>query len=188
MEKPTWRRLRSSYVVDSPHMRLRADDVVLPDGTLVPNYYVRESNGYATILALTPDERVIMVRQYRYGSDAIHLELPAGTVGDGEDPDACILRELAEETGFEVLRYQRVAEYYAEPVRSQARARVYVGWEARKTREPQLDATECLEVETVTIPELRAMLEDGRIDAGHCIAAGYLALDFLRRLRAAAGG
>ena len=77
MDKPRWRVRSSSYVVDSPYMRLRADELELPDGTIVSNYYVRESFGFVTILALTTDRQVILVRQYRYGADSIHLELPA---------------------------------------------------------------------------------------------------------------
>jgi hypothetical protein len=42
MEKPLWRRRASTFVVDSPHMRLRVDELELPDGTIVPDYYVRE--------------------------------------------------------------------------------------------------------------------------------------------------
>ena len=65
MEKPLWRVRRSSYVVDSPYMRLRADELELPDGTIVPDYYVRESLGFVTILALTADRQV-----YSFGSIA----------------------------------------------------------------------------------------------------------------------
>ena len=72
MEKPIWRRRASSYVVDSPFMRLRADEVELPNGTIVHDYYVRESRGFVTVLPLTGDDRVVLVRQYRYGTDAIH--------------------------------------------------------------------------------------------------------------------
>lgn len=182
MKKPGWRLRQSSYLVDSPYMRLRVDEVELPDGTIVPNYYVRESRGFVTILALTTDDRVILVRQYRYGSDSIHLELPAGMLLDDEAPSDCAVRELAEETGYEVDRCELVAEYFPEAVRSAAHAYVYIGRGARKTRIPQLDPTEHLEVELATVPALRAMLKDGRIDAGASIAAGYRALDELGRL------
>lgn len=182
MEKPIWRVRSSSYVVDSPYMRLRVDEVVLPDGSIVPNYYVRESSGFVTVLALTRDERVVLVRQYRYGSDSIHLELPAGMLLTGEDPRACALRELAEETGYEVQRCDLVTEYFPEAVRSPARAYVYAAFGAVKTRELQLDATEHLEVELATLPSFRSMLRDGTIDAGGSIAAGYRVLDYLEKL------
>jgi ADP-ribose pyrophosphatase len=162
MEKPLWRRRASRYVVDSPYMRLRADEVELPDGTIVRDYYVRESRGFVTIFALTGDERVILVRQYRYGTDAIHMELPAGMLLDDETPRDCALRELAEETGYRVERY--------------------VGLGARNVVTPKLDPTEYLEVELASVDSFRTMLRDGTIDAGASIAAGYRALDYLRRL------
>jgi ADP-ribose pyrophosphatase len=179
MEKPRWRVRASSYVVDSPYMRLRADELELPDGTIVPNYYVRESLGFVAILALTPQRQVILVRQYRYGSDSIHLEVPAGMLHEGEAPQECALRELAEETGYEPAGCELAATYLPEPVRSTARAYVYVGLDARLTREPKLDATEHLVVELASLPHFRAMLADGTIDAGASIAAGYRALEHL---------
>jgi ADP-ribose pyrophosphatase len=182
VEKPVWRVRSSSYVVDSPYMRLRVDEVVLPDGSVVPNYYVRESPGFVTVLALTRDENVVLVRQYRYGSDSIHLELPAGMLHDGEDPRECALRELAEETGYDVERCDLVAQYLPEPVRSAARAYVFVAFGAVKARELQLDATEHLEVELAPISRFRAMLRDGTIDASATIAAGYRVLDYLGSL------
>jgi ADP-ribose pyrophosphatase len=182
MEKPQWRVRRSTYAVNSPYMRLRSDELELPNGTIVENYYVRESRGFVIVLALTPDEQAILVRQYRYGTDAIHLELPAGMLLDEEAPEDCARRELAEETGYEAASIEPIAEFLPEPVRSTARAYVYIGRRARKTREPQLDPTEHLEVELVPLPRLRAMLADGTIDAGGSIAAGYRALDYLERL------
>jgi ADP-ribose pyrophosphatase len=182
MEKPIWRRRASSYVVDSPYMRLRADEVELPDGTIVRDYYVRESRGFVTVFPLTEDERVVLVRQYRYGADAIHLELPAGMLLDDEVPLDCALRELAEETGYRVDRCDLVGEYFPEPVRSPARAYVYVALGARPAVTPRLDPTEHLEVELASLASFRAMLRDGTIDAGASIAAGYRALDYLRRL------
>ena len=179
MQKPQWRLRASRYVVDSPYMRLRMDEVELPDGTIVPNYYVRESRGFVVVLPLTADGRVVLVRQYRYGADSIHLELPAGMLLDGEEPRACALRELSEETGYDVERCELAAQYYPEPVRSPARAYVYIASGARKVREPVPDATEQLEVELASLDDFRAMLVDGRIDTGATIAAGFLALEKL---------
>lgn len=182
MEKPTWRLRASRYVVDSPHMRLRMDEVELPNGTIVPGYYVRESRGFVAIVALTPDGRVVLVRQYRYGSDSIHLEVPAGMLLDDEDPAACARRELAEETGYEIQACELIAEYFSEPVRSNARAYIYIGRDARRVREPQPDPTEHIEVELASLTAFRAMLADGRIDTGAAVAAGYLALERLGKL------
>jgi ADP-ribose pyrophosphatase len=182
MEKPVWRLRASSYVVDSPHMRLRVDEVELPDGTLIPNYYVRESPGFVIVFALTPQREVVLVRQYRYGADAIHLELPAGTIDEGEDPRDCALRELAEETGYEAAEIEFVGKYRAEPARSAAFAHMYLATGARQTVEPRFDPTEVIEVELASVDSFRAMLRDGSIDNGASISTGYRALDRLDAL------
>jgi 8-oxo-dGTP pyrophosphatase MutT (NUDIX family) len=182
MEKPLWRRRSSRYIVDSPHLRIRADEVELPDGTVIADYYVRESHGFVVVLALTTGGQVVLVREYRYGSDALHLGLPAGTIDDGEDPLDCAARELAEETGYEAERIEAVAAYYAEPVRATTLVYLYVATGARRTREQKLDPTETIDVELASLADFRLMLRDGRIDSNAAIAAGYRALDHLNAL------
>jgi 8-oxo-dGTP pyrophosphatase MutT (NUDIX family) len=182
MEKPLWHRRATRLLVDSPHLRLRSDELELPDGTIIPDYYVRESDGFVVIFALTEDERVVLVRQYRYGSDEIHLELPAGTIDAGEDPLNCARRELREETGYDAAAWEFVGLYYAEPVRSNSKAYVFLARGAHKAREPALDPTEVIQVEEASLVGLRAMLQDGRIDAGHAVAAAYRVLDRLGKL------
>lgn len=163
-------------------MRLRVDELELPNGTIVPDYYVRESHGFVMAFPVTPDERIVLVRQYRYGTDAIHLELPAGTLDDCEDPLDCARRELLEETGYEASHWEYVGSYYPEPARATSKARIFLATGAREVGEPELDPTEVMEVELATFGEFRAMLADGRIDAGHAIVAGYRCLDKLGKL------
>lgn len=163
-------------------MRLRVDELELPNGTIVGDYYVRESEGFVIAFPVTKGGRIVLVRQYRYGSDAIHVELPAGGLHAGEDPRECASRELLEETGYEAARWEFVGSYYAEPVRATSKAHIFLATGAEKTHEPQLDPTEVLEVELATFDQFRAMLKDGTIDAGHALVAGYRALDHLGRL------
>jgi ADP-ribose pyrophosphatase len=148
-------------------MRLRVDELELPDGTVIPNYYVRESAGFVIVFALTTEREVILVRQYRYGADAIHLELPAGTIDEGEDPRDCAIRELAEETGYESNDVQLIGSYRAEPARSTAFAYMYLATNAIRTRDLLLDPSEVIEVE---------------LEPGASIATGYKALDRLDAL------
>jgi ADP-ribose pyrophosphatase len=176
MEKPAWRRISSTYVIDSPFLRIRKDTIELPGGATLPEYYVRESSGFVMIFATTPDARVILVRQYRYGSDSIGLELPAGTVETGEDTDACARRELLEETGYAADEMRLLGSFAVEPVRSTAKAYIYIASGARRVADPAPDATEILEVELAGVPDFAAMLADGRIDNLATLAAGYRAL------------
>jgi ADP-ribose pyrophosphatase len=177
MEKPVWKLRGSSYVVDTPFMRLRQDEVELPDGTVIPDYFVRESDGFVVIFALTVDGRVLVGREYRYGCDAVGLELPAGNIAAGEDPLACARRELREETGYDAGSLEPIGSWYAEPVRSSARAHAFLARDAVKAGAQRLDATEHIEVLDVSVDELREMLRDGRIHSLSSVAVAYRALD-----------
>jgi ADP-ribose pyrophosphatase len=181
MEKPRWRCISSSYVVDSKYLRIRKDSIELPSGAILPEYYVRESEGYVMIFALTERSQVVLVRQYRYGCDRVGLELPAGMLERGEDPDDCVARELLEETGYRVDELRSLGSFLVEPVRSTAQAFIYMGRGAKLVAAPQPEATEHIEVELASLDEFETMLADGRIDNLATLATGYRALDALGR-------
>jgi ADP-ribose pyrophosphatase len=185
MEKPRWRVRASSYVIDSPYLRLRKDEIELPNGTIVPDYYVRESQGYVVVFAITPELDVVLTRQYRYGNDSIGLELPAGSLGDCEDPLDCAQRELTEETGYTSQRWERILTSPAEPVRSTSVMYAFIAHDAICTAEQTLDETEHIDVELVPLQEFLAELRTGTITPVASIAAAYAAMDRLGVLKAA---
>lgn len=179
MEKPQWRVRSSSYVVESPYLRLRKDEVELPDGTIVTDYYVRESRGFVVVFAVTPANEVVLVEQYRYGNDSLVTELPAGTIDEDEDPLECARRELSEETGFSSGEWELVLATPTEPVRSNSIMHCYLARNAVETSSQSLDATEHIEVRLVPLDALRAMLREGGMASVASIAAAYLALERL---------
>jgi 8-oxo-dGTP pyrophosphatase MutT (NUDIX family) len=174
-----WTIRKSTYRIDEPFLRVRSDTVELPDGTIIENYFVRESRGFVIVAALTPDRRVVLVRQYKHGVTTITLELPAGMIDAGETPAASATRELAEETGYTGDPPQLLRTLFADPTSSNATFHVFLIENVVPSLAQSLDITEAIEVETATIAELRAAVRDGRIGSGSQVAAAYIALDHI---------
>jgi len=179
-----WKIVKSDIVIETPHIRLRRDQIELPGGEHVADYYVRESRGFTIVFALTPDERVVLVRQYKHGIGASLLELPAGGIDQGEEPAACARRELAEETGYvaDPPELEHAGTFVYDPTSSTARYHLYVGRNARKLANTSFDVTEDISLELATLDELRRYVRDGTIDGGAHVASIYFVLDRLGRL------
>jgi ADP-ribose pyrophosphatase len=179
MEKPLWRRRSSTYLIESDHLRIRSDEIELPNGVVLPNYYVRESLGFVMVFALTPAREVVLVRQYRYGIDEVIVELPAGSIDRGEDPLHCAKRELSEETGYTAVRWEPLAVVPAEPVRANSYLHAFLAFDATLTQPQNLDMTEAIEPFTVPLDAIRPMLRKDEFGAVSCVAVAYRALDAL---------
>ena len=176
-----WRVTASSYVVDTRFLRLRKDTIELPDGTVVEDYYVRESRGFIIVFALTADNRVVLVRQYKHGIARELLELPAGAIDPGETPLETAIRELAEETGYEAASMELVRSFVTDPTNADTIAHLFLARHAHKTREQDLDPTERITVQLASLDELRALVREGTIDSMPHVAAIYFMLDVVLR-------
>lgn len=175
-----WTVRSSTYRVDEPFLRVRSDTVELPDGTIIEQYYVRESRGFAVVGAITPERDIVLVRQYKHGISKVVVELPAGMIDPDETPDACAVRELAEETGYAGEPPRLLRSMYMDPTSSNGTFHVFLIENAVRRFEQSLDETESIEVETVPLSELRAAIADGRINSGSQVAAAYVILDHIR--------
>jgi len=179
MRENGWRIDRSDIVIDSPHLRLRADTIALPSGATVGPYYVRESRGFSTVFALEERGRLVLVRQYKHGIGRSVLELPAGGIDPGETAEACAHRELAEETGYADAGLERVGSYAYDPTSSTSSFHLYFAPNARPTATQHFDETEQIEVVLAELDLVRRWLRDGTLDVGVHIASIYLVLDRL---------
>ena len=183
-QAPPWRVVDSKIVIESPFFRLRCDQIELPDGTRVADYYVRESRGFAVVFAVTSDDRVVLVRQYKHGIGEVVLELPAGGIDPGEDPATCAARELAEETGYasEPDDFAHLRTFVLDPTGSTSRFHLYLARDARPVAKQKFDPLEDITIELATFDDVRRYVRDGEINVGSQTAAVYYALDTLDRL------
>lgn len=107
-------RLGGRTLLSGGFLEVHKDDVRLPDGTTATREYIRHGGAVAVIALLDegPDTRLVMVRQYRYPTGKVLLEIPAGKLDPGETQLACAMRELREETGYSAAEWAFCTEIH----------------------------------------------------------------------------
>ncbi len=176
MTDPTasWHELERTTVFSKFGRSVDRVDFELPDGRR-EEFYLKRERPAGAVLALTPDRRVILARQYRPGPDRVLYELPGGFIEPGEEAVDAIARELLEETGYQGDVH--AAGPYWHDAYSDARRFAFFATDCVKAAEPQPEHTEFIDVVTLPVDEFRTrILRRGELTDA---AAAYLALDAL---------
>ncbi len=174
-----WKTLNSQYLYRKPWCTMRQDSVMLPNGRVIEDYYVWEYPPWNNVIAVTTDDQIVLIRQYRHGIGQVYYELPAGV---HDKPGDSLLdsakRELLEETGFGGGTWTPWMELSANPALQNNITYSFLaeGVEALGTQ--QLDLTEEISVHLVSHEELlRIVLEGEMMQSLHAAPLlKYLAL------------
>lgn len=149
-----WKTRSTRRIVEDQWIRLRADSCVRADGTVIEPFYVLEQMPWVSILAVTPQREVIMVREYRHGAGVVGLGLPGGGGAGDETPAAAAHRELLEETGYEPGNLVELSWTWANWANQTNKVHHYLATGCRPISAPSLDPTEQIEVELVPLVSL----------------------------------
>jgi 8-oxo-dGTP pyrophosphatase MutT (NUDIX family) len=163
MSLKKWKTLSSNYIVKEKWATLRVDTCDLQNGLIKDDYYVLEYPNWVNAIAVTTDNKIIMVRQYRHAGDIISLEIPGGVIDGDELPEAAIKREMLEETGYSFSKAELIATSYPNPATANNITYMYLLTGGTKTHEQHLDEHEILEVEEYTIEEVKTLLLNNQI-------------------------
>jgi ADP-ribose pyrophosphatase len=137
---------------------------------------VLQHPGGAAVVPLLPDKTVLLVRQFRYPMGEYLLELPAGKIDNQEPPEQTAARELAEEVGFRAGTLEKIAEFYSTPGFCDELLHVYLATDLKPVESHQ-DEDEEIEIEQLSLPQLKSLMDTGKIrDGKTLIGIQYLLL------------
>ncbi len=147
---------------------VRLVDVPLRSGGTEPRALLVHP-GAVVVLAVTEDDRIVMIHNRRWTLGATLLELPAGTLEEGELPERCARRELREETGFEAEHLEHLLSFYAAPGTSTEVMHAFLA-KGLSAVGQRLEPDEDITVELVELATLRQRMADGQVKDGKTIA------------------
>lgn len=159
-----WKILSSDYIFKESWFTIRKDVCETPQGKIIDPYYVYEFPTWVSALALTADNKVVMVRQYRHGLQQTILEVPGGCVdASDEDLQHAVSRELLEETGYEFSHYEYLGKVSPNPSTNNNWMHMFLATGGNKVKAQDLDHNEEIEVALVELETLREMIEQNQI-------------------------
>ena len=169
--------LDTKRIYEGRIINLRVDKVTVQNGTSTRE--IVEHNGGSVIAAITNDNKIVMVRQFRKPFDKAILEVPAGKLDGDEDPAEAALRELSEETGYTAGKLEKLNEFYPSVGYTTEVLHIYLATELTPGA-THPDENEVLEVMEMDLEDVYGMIMDGKIHDGKTIAAVMMAREKLR--------
>jgi ADP-ribose pyrophosphatase len=152
---------------------LRQDEVLLPDGANTCLDIVDHPSA-VVLVPIQGDDQILFIRQYRHAVAKAILELPAGVLELGEDPEVCALRELREETGMSAGEIQKIGGFFLAPGYSTEYLHTFLASDLKPDPLPA-DLDEFIEVIPIAIKQAYSMTDAGAIHGAKTLASLLLA-------------
>lgn len=160
---PSWQIERSEPVADCRIFKVRRDTSRVPGTDRTSDFFILESPDWVNILPITPDGKVLLVAQYRHGTNMISLETPGGLIEPDETPIEAAARELREETGYTARSFRVLGETDANPAFMTNHFTAVLAEGAVQTDPTAWDEHEELAPRLVPLAELPALIRSGAI-------------------------
>src|SRR5258706_14131532 len=167
-----------AHKLEGKAIGFRMDEIYLPDNRVRTREYITHP-GAVGVLAFEAPDKIILVKQFRYPVGEFTLEIPAGKLAKGEDPLACVKRELEEETGFVASKIKKLLSFCPTAAFSDEVIHLYVAQGLRPTR-MNPDDDEYIELVTMSPARLGALIRAGKIQDSKTLIS-YLAWRYWTR-------
>ena len=177
----SFKKLSSEYISKHIYFTARKDSYQTPDGKIVDPYFVVELPTSACAMAITEDNEVLLIKQYRYAVNEMLFEIPGGFIDAGEQPMQAIERELLEETGYSFSSIHYLGITTANPGLLTNYTYMFLALGGKKTAAQSLDENEEIEIILKPIEEVRSMLLHNEMKQSLHAVCMFHAFDFLAR-------
>ncbi len=179
-----WKILSSEYLFNDLWFKVRKDRCETPEGKIVDPYYVYEFPTWVTAVAITEEGKIILERQYRHALDEICIEIPGGCVDDTDASlEDAIKRELLEETGYSFSSFEYLGKISANPSTNSNLMHMFLARGGKKTSAQELDHNEEIEIDLVTVDELKSLIRNNKIVQAMHVTCMLYALDRIGELK-----
>ena len=179
-----WKILSSEYLFSDLWFKVRKDKCETPEGKIVDPYYVYEFPTWVTAVAITEEGKIILERQYRHALGEECIEIPGGCVDDTDASfEEAIKRELLEETGYSFSSYEYLGKISANPSTNSNLMHMFLAKGGKKVASQALDHNEQIELDLVTVEELKQMIRENKIVQAMHVTCIMYALEKMGELR-----
>lgn len=150
---------------------LRTDRARSPRTGLEYDFYILESKEWINVIPITPENEIVLIRQYRHGIRAVTLEIPGGLVEDGASPEETAINELREETGYQARQMIPLGSVLANPAIQNNRCHTFLAKDVFLAGRQDLDDKEDIEVLLRPLSEIPSLIREGEINHSLILAA-----------------
>ena len=158
-----WPKLASEFGPDLLICRARFDTLTNPRTGRDLRRTVLETPDWVNVVALTPERRLVVVRQFRFGTGTITTEIPGGVIDPGEDSEHAAKRELREEAGYTAPRWSYLGAVEPNPAFHTNLCHHWLAEDARPTEDQDLDSGEDIAIDTLSLAQVREQIHSGVI-------------------------
>ncbi|MSR64621.1 MAG: NUDIX hydrolase [Verrucomicrobiae bacterium] len=168
-----WEIVSSDPPLDMRIFKAQWKTAVSPRTDQKHKVLVLSGSNWVNVIALTPDEKVVLIEQYRHGIDQVTLEIPGGMINRDEAPELGGARELREETGYVGDDVTLLGTVHPNPAFQSNICHTILIRNAHKTSETEFDSGEDIAVHLVPLKEIPDMIREGKITHSLVILAFY---------------
>ena len=173
-----WKLISTRPLNDYRIFKTRADIRQSPRTGNEHEFYVLESVDWVNIVAVTEDDQIVLINQFRHGVSESVLEIPGGMIDEDEAPIKSAERELLEETGYAAEEFIELGCVHPNPALFDNRCYTYLAKSARKIKEPEFEGAEDIETVLYPVTEIKKLIQTGKITHSLVLNALFFYLNY----------